>query len=490
LVRISVLVASLIILSLVVLPSTKVFAASYQGTWTITSQTDPQKQPFAGILVKYAAQNTAAGTLTLGVDVSLTYVNDATAHLDWIEFYDAAVHLRNTANGTDVAVSSTDSSHTRVNAGGQYTHSFSVSASQPGQYFVALTWKTSTPMAAAYGLTVSATELSWDTGNDPNLIPKVNLTVISTSTATTGEQPPAGVCLSPSGTPSTTCPPYVQVVSVDMAVSSGSYVGTINLAGIIPFSLADPNCLLEWDFLIDADRNSLTNSGGPWTSLPSSFPQTLFENDIGADYIAGLEQHGTAYRGVNASWSVPVNLSGFLATQSVRLIFAPSSIGGAANFDFVVTVREYAKAGNPNSLMVFDKAPNVGHYSFVGGVLTSTSKLTSASTSASASTTSKLTSTTSSSESASTSEPTSSMMALAYVIIALPFIGIIGLIVFVVRRRRRKGKRTGGTAAEGLASRPSPAPVPTAEGTKFCTACGVRIPVTAPFCVSCGGKQD
>jgi hypothetical protein len=89
-----------------------------------------------------------------------------------------------------------------------------------------------------------------------------------------------------------------------------------------------------------------------------------------------------------------------------------------------------------------------------------------------------------------TNPQSTSMIILGLSVIA---IAIIGVIVFVVRRRR-KGKRTAGTAAEGLASRPSPAPppapVPTAEGTKFCTACGVRIPVTAPFCASCGGKQD
>jgi hypothetical protein len=74
-------------------------------------------------------------------------------------------------------------------------------------------------------------------------------------------------------------------------------------------------------------------------------------------------------------------------------------------------------------------------------------------------------------------------------VIALPVVGIIGLIAFVVIRQR-KGRRTSGTATEGLASKPSPAPVPTAEGTAFCTHCGSRVPVTARFCESCGSKQD
>jgi len=110
-------------------------------------------------------------------------------------------------------------------------------------------------------------------------------------------------------------------------------------------------------------------------------------------------------------------------------------------------------------------------------------------TQTSPSTTTALTSTTTASTPASTSTSASTPESAAMIMVGLSVIVIaIGLTVFVVRRR--KGKRTGGTAAEEPASRPSPAPVPTAEGTKFCTACGVRIPVTAPFCVSCGGKQD
>ncbi len=78
-------------------------------------------------------------------------------------------------------------------------------------------------------------------------------------------------------------------------------------------------------------------------------------------------------------------------------------------------------------------------------------------------------------------------LAVGLAIIALPFIAVIGLIVFVVRRRKRK--KTDGSP-EGLASSPAPAPVPIAEGTKFCADCGVRMPVTSRFCASCGSQQD
>jgi hypothetical protein len=285
----------------------------------------------------------------------------------------------------------------------------------------------------------------------------------------------------------------MQVVGVNMTLSSGSYVGTINLAASPPASLGDPKRFLEWDFLIDADRNSLTHPWEPWnSSLGSS--QALFENDVGVDYRAGLTLQGKSYQPVGAGLKIHFNSSGQITFESIELIIDPSAIGGSTGFDFIVSVREYAKVGDPGSLMVFDKAPNVGHYSFVGGVLTSTSEHTSSTsaltTSTTMSTASKSTSATAASTlkstSTTTTESTSTIvLAVAYVIIALPFIGIIGLIIFLVRRRRRKGK-----TAEGLASKPSPAPVPTTEGTKFCTACGSRIPATTRFCASCGGKQD
>jgi hypothetical protein len=184
------------------------------------------------------------------------------------------------------------------------------------------------------------------------------------------QSPLAGVCLGPDGTPSSSCPAYMEVVSVDMAVSSGSYVGTINVAGTIPSSLGDPNRFLEWDFLIDADRNNLTNPWAPWS---------LVENDIGADYRLFLGLQGTRLSAAiqdlahNTYANVKYSVSKYSANgTAIQLTFTPSSIYLSTNgdFDFVVAVREYAKAGDPTSFMMFDKAPNVGHYSFVGGALT------------------------------------------------------------------------------------------------------------------------
>ncbi len=159
---------------LIVFAPGEVFAGSYEIKWLIYSKEDQQQRSFANILVKYSAPDNARGSFD--VDTSLTYVNDAQARLDWIEFYDVAVRLRNAPKGNDLASSAIDSSHNRLRAGQQYTHRFTVgSPTQAGQYLVILTWKTINAEGSAYGLSISGGEITWDTGNDsdPGRIPRV-----------------------------------------------------------------------------------------------------------------------------------------------------------------------------------------------------------------------------------------------------------------------------------------------------------------------------
>jgi len=174
--------------------------------------------------------------------------------------------------------------------------------------------------------------------------------------------------------------------------------------------------------------------------------------------------------------------------NSATCAVIPSSSSGTETASFSLTfnaTRQYsleAFAAMADKSSGTELSSSITPWFFTISVTAQTVPSTTTLTSTTGELTSSLTSTT-------TTESTSIIvLAVAYVIIALPFIVIIGLIVFVVRRR--KGKRTGETTAEGLASRPSPAPVPTTEETKFCTTCGVRIPVTTPFCASCGGKQN
>jgi hypothetical protein len=193
-------------------------------------------------------------------------------------------------------------------------------------------------------------------------------------------QSPAGVCYDPDRTVGE-CPDYMQVVGVDMATSSGKYVSTITLVNIWPKTAAlPPNYIVEWNLLIDTDRSNLTNPWGPQSAYnmdPHVWTLMDFENDIGADYRVLLAMQGTGISmGIqtlrNDTYypnTVQLETLGTLQGFAIKLTFSPSSIGGATNFDFVVAVREYATAGDPTTLMKFNKAPGVGHYSFVGGEL-------------------------------------------------------------------------------------------------------------------------
>jgi hypothetical protein len=257
-------------------------------------------------------------------------------------------------------------------------------------------------------------------------------------------QAPAGACYDPDRT-SGECPKYMQVVNVDMATSSGNYVATITLTDIYPSSLPNPNYFIEWNILIDTDRSNLTNPWGPQSVMnmdPHIWTLMDFENDIGADYRVLLAMQGTAQSlsmGIqnlrNDTYypnTVQIAYKGTQQGFAMMLTFAPSSIGGAANFDFVVAVREYAKAGDPNTLMKFDKAPNVGHYSFVGGELHVVPEF-----------------------------PVATPILFTIILLAT--------VLFFTRKHTKTSKPTCGGRDKILRA---------------------RIPVTTRFCASCGGKQD
>jgi len=77
-------------------------------------------------------------------------------------------------------------------------------------------------------------------------------------------------------------------------------------------------------------------------------------------------------------------------------------------------------------------------------------------------------------------------IAVGLAIIALPFIAVIGIIVFLIRRKKTQGAPIP-TPEWGTVPMPPP-PVP--GGTRFCAACGARLNATAKFCVKCGARQS
>lgn len=150
-------------------------AAAYRETWciTITVIKSLQHPCVADILVKYSVQRTVAPS-PMVVDVSFAYVN-STANIGQLGFYNITAHLRNAPNGTDVAVSATDSLRTNLTLGEEYKHVFAVRVPHSGRYFVTLTWEMTTSAGYYQGGTIPPSErVSFDTSWDPDRMPQVS----------------------------------------------------------------------------------------------------------------------------------------------------------------------------------------------------------------------------------------------------------------------------------------------------------------------------
>jgi len=171
-----------------------------------------------------------------------------------------------------------------------------------------------------------------------------------------------GDLLDKNGSPATG-EPYLDILEANLVADGSTYVGTIKLDGDIPSKTSDSSIFIEWDFMIDADKNPSTC---PWGSWP------LVVNDIGVDYMVRLcliddNRYGQVYDGRRDSVHYA---NSQVKGNEIRLTFSPSDIGESTNFDFVVLVRKYGNRGAPDALIVFDKAPDKGHYTFQAGVVT------------------------------------------------------------------------------------------------------------------------
>jgi len=164
---------------------------------------------------------------------------------------------------------------------------------------------------------------------------------------------PLGDLFDSKGT-STTGEGSLDIGRVELACEESGYVARINLLGAPPASVPDPSVFIEWDLLIDSDRNANTRSWGPFA---------LIDNGLGVDVLIrvcldseGYSGHALAWPGGNETYSA-IDYS--VDEGVVELHFDTFLIGNPAPFDYVVAVRKYV--GNQ---MTADKSPDKGHATF------------------------------------------------------------------------------------------------------------------------------
>ncbi|MGQ9640151.1 MAG: hypothetical protein ACUVUB_06885 [Candidatus Bathyarchaeia archaeon] len=126
---------------------------------------------------------------------------------------------------------------------------------------------------------------------------------------------------------------YLDIVEFSLAQEGSSYVGTMKVNGDIPDRIDNSSYFVEWEFMIDADKNFYTN---PWAG------NTITRNDIGIDHMVRLYVRGTsrATQSYDVSKHTATSINFQVNENELKLIFAPSDIGGSEAFDSIAMTRK------------------------------------------------------------------------------------------------------------------------------------------------------
>ena len=187
--------------------------------------------------------------------------------------------------------------------------------------------------------------------------PGITPTIISSAVFTD----PVGDLFDKNGN-STTGENYLDIVKTQVSLTEGLYTVHIELNEHCPQQTSEPTTFIEWDILIDTDKN--VNTGTKWP---------LIANDIGYDYMARMTlqdtQYGQGLLIVNTNtWSdidYIVAIFNWEKVGNIIDLYIPANaIGNPDNFNWIIAVRKYLTSDPPNLPSVSDKAPNEGHFGF------------------------------------------------------------------------------------------------------------------------------
>lgn len=144
---------------------------------------------------------------------------------------------------------------------------------------------------------------------------------------------------------------YLDIVGTRVYRSGGHFTARIELLGQLPAKV-DAGTFIEWDILIDTDRNAATGQSWP-----------LIANDLGYDYLVrvGRDQQGYSQMVYRVATQGVGNINYKASGAAIELYFEPAAIGGAVSFDYVIATRKYVGSAPPDSPSACDKAPTSGH---------------------------------------------------------------------------------------------------------------------------------
>ena len=145
---------------------------------------------------------------------------------------------------------------------------------------------------------------------------------------------PVGDLLDPQGKP-TMGESYLDIVEAEVLFEGSSCVFRINVSGPIPATVP-ASVFVEWDLLIDVDRNRSTRPWGNWA---------LIDAGLGVDVLTRVTLSSDGFVGEVITWTEgrsSTEITDFEVDGNVaELRFDTSKLGEVSAVDYVVAVRDY-----------------------------------------------------------------------------------------------------------------------------------------------------
>jgi len=164
---------------------------------------------------------------------------------------------------------------------------------------------------------------------------------------------------------------FLDIIAIDVGKDGKQYVFLMKLSGDVPTKTLESNAFIEWNFMIDVDKDF--DTGTTWSLANNDLGFELIANDIGYEYVVRYSLTGSTskYQIFNTKSGKSSDISGRVIGNVVELTVPTSFIAIADSFKWTAAVRKYTNS-TASVPLCSDKAPNQGHFSYPAAVSSST----------------------------------------------------------------------------------------------------------------------
>ena len=153
---------------------------------------------------------------------------------------------------------------------------------------------------------------------------------------------------------------YIEIRAAQLYRAGAYYVAKIFVNGTLPKDI-EVDGRIRWEILLDTDQNPRTKYA-QWTNF------SLIDNGIGVDAEAFVEidYYALSYFGQIRTSNAVNTMPFIMNATTVQMYVDANLIGNPPAFDFVMLVRKWIGV----HMVGADKIPNVGHFTYKNGAVT------------------------------------------------------------------------------------------------------------------------